>query len=145
MVTGVPFWIERRGSSERIKALLEYLKTFCDVTVCYLGELDIRQWNQSRRQLGFDLIGPGAPGKLASAIVDRLGVLMPPMRPDVPATGHPPGKLEDFHSEVISDFVVREVAIRKPDFVILEYVTLSYLCDRFDRVGATAVRDDRQS
>ena len=75
LVTDVPFWLDRRGSSERIAEMLKYLVTFCDVTVCFIGELKVAEWNQGLKNTDVNWCGPGMPGRAirtAAGWVDGL-------------------------------------------------------------------------
>ena len=69
VVTSDPFWQHHRGSSQRIRTMLDYLITFCDVTICFIGELTIREWTEATAILPCQIVGPGEPGKVAASIV----------------------------------------------------------------------------
>ena len=134
LVTDVPFWLDRRGSSERIAEMLKYLVTFCDVTVCFIGELKVAEWNQGLKNTDVNWCGPGMPGRAirtAAGWVDGLT--------KEPRTTNSSSKkdesfeqtvsLRDFESHVIADYVVGQAKKRDVDVVLLEYVALSYMCN----------------
>ncbi len=152
LVTGVPFWRTQRGSSQRVSAMYEYLASFSDVTVAYLGEMSIEQWNQAEATLGCakgkrneasrqtgqkpnrrELIGPGMPGRLASVMVSQFSKLLNRTSENSAtiegqaSEATPPSRLADFHSDLIADYVCQHVEQEQPDVVIFEYVILSYL------------------
>jgi hypothetical protein len=131
LVTDVIFWNRGRGSAERIQTMFEHLKTYCRVVVCFVSELSIEDWNHAATRLDCELIGPGKPGKLASLVVGQASRLKSKST-DFPRTQESQQQvtLADFRSEVISDFVYRYVEQHQPDVVLLQYVTMGYLCER---------------
>jgi glycosyltransferase involved in cell wall biosynthesis len=160
LVTSVPFWKVQRGSSKRIAVMYEYLATFADVTVAYLGEMSIEEWNQAnvllanalqnsdntngeRSSQGSNrrcLVGPGMPGRLASAMVGQFSKLfnrssdVAPQSAESVGESSLPSRLADFHSDLISDYICDWVEQNQPDVVIFEYVTLSYLAESIRKV-----------
>ena len=140
LVTDVPFWLDRRGSSERIAQMLKYLVTFCDVTICFIGELSVSQWNQGLRDTNVKWCGPGLPGRaMRTAVgwVDRLTKEHRATNAPRPYAGgsHQSVSLIDFESDVIADYVADQVMSMDADVVLLEYVALSYLCNRLRNPG----------
>lgn len=131
LVTDVIFWNRGRGSAERIQTMFEHLKTYCRVVVCFVGELSIEDWSQAATRLECELIGPGKPGKLASFVVGQASRLRSKST-EPPRTQESQRQvtLADFRSEVISDYVYRYVEQQQPDVVLLQYVTMGYLCER---------------
>ena len=133
IVTDVPFWLHHRGSSRRIEALLEFLKSFCDVSVCFTGELKIIEWSLGHQKIGCELFGPGMPGKVAGKLVGQLGKIFPIASTNLDGDSSGDSlvqvELANFDSPVISQYVCDQVEARQPDMVLLEYITMSYLCD----------------
>ena len=135
LVTDVVFWNLGRGSAERIQTLFEHLKTYCQVVVCFVGELTIEDWKHAATRLGCELIGPGKPGRFASLIVEQAARLKTSSK-ERPRTQESTRQvtLAEFRSEAISEFVSRYVAKYQPDVVLLQYVTMGYLCESLQRL-----------
>ncbi len=130
LVTDVVFWNRERGSSQRIQTLFEHLTTYCQVTVCFVGELSIGEWHHAEKQLSCELIGPGKPGRLATVLVGQVSRLKFHPTPRLTTQeSRQAMTLSDFQSDAISQFVRQEVEKRQTDAVLLEYLTLGYLCD----------------
>lgn len=138
LVTDVIFWNRGRGSAERIQTLFEHLKTYCDVVVCFVGELSIEDWNHAATRLDCTLVGPGKPGRFASLMVGQAARIRNRSK-EIPREEESTSQvtLADFRSEVISEFVGRYVAKNQIDVVLMQYVTMAYLCDALRELDET--------
>lgn len=133
LVTDVPFWLEQRGSSERISKMLDYLVSFCDVTVCFIGELSVADWNLGLKNKSFKWCGPGIPGRFMRTVAGLANghakkTETNPAKPILPVYLNAPVSLADFHSATIADYVESQLHNGGFDLAIIEYVSLSYLC-----------------
>ena len=135
VVTDVPFWLEQRGSSERISKMLDYLVSFCDVTVCFIGELSVADWNLGLENKSYKWCGPGIPGRFMRAVSGLVNgrakaTQSNPVKPTSKAHPNASVSLSDFYSATIANYIEAQLHNGDFDLAILEYVSLSYLCNQ---------------
>ncbi len=131
VVTDVKFWTLDRGSSRRIVSMIEYLIRHFHVSICYVGEMPVRGWNEAERFFKVPFFGPGQPSKLARRL-ERFPAYFKSGNPVEPNRKksfdrQQPMQIEEFRSAVIGQYVGDLSKNLGINVVIIQYITLTYV------------------
>ena len=131
LVTDVPFWNGFRGSHARIDSIVKYLAAHVELSIFFVGQLNLQQWTEARKKIPFEITGPSEPGVIGAALAPIIAAFSSRFRPnggggvDVPFS---PTKLIDYESEIIAKSFSAFLSRKQPHVILIEYVTLAWLC-----------------
>ena len=139
VVTDVPYWTLDRGSCRRIASMIEHLIKHFDVSICFVGEMPVPQWNKAERFFKVPFFGPGQPSALARRLERFLHFFKTDKNTEQSSTqtgtktNPAPKRLEEFRSDVIGQYVGKLARRLEIDVVLIQYITLSYVSDYVKR------------
>ena len=131
LVTDVPFWNGFRGSHARIDSLIKYLAAHFELSIYFVGQLNLQQWSEAKKKIPFEINGPSEPGVFGAALAPIIAAFSSQTRKSngfSSEPNHSQTKLNDYESEIIAKSFSAFLTRKQPHVILIEYVTLAWLC-----------------